>query len=440
MDSYRTPPPDMHRTLLEKAKELFARELRRILYNLYDPEVLFNSPFTELFDVQRREDAIGELQNILVQAIHSLKPGGDVPQHSNAWRVYRILHDRFIDQFSQEEVASTLSLSSRQVRRHEHAAQVILAETLWNHARLDARPDVLQALEKTSNRLSEETTPSREEELAWLEKTGPQETIDMQGALDKVRHTVRPVLEQSRSSLLVEVDPGAPPIQTQEPVFRQLLVHLVLLMAERYPGGSISLRVQALLNRVGTGISVTARYGSGTSSNAAASDAEKCEMAEQLAKVTGGVLEIDDTFARILYPSAWRLTVLVIDDNEDTLHLLERYLADTRYQFLPTRDPTRALEIALEEEPTLILTDVMLPKMDGWELVGRFREHPQTHNIPLIVCTILAQEQLALALGATAFLRKPVNRQSLLLVFDQQVDRLMKIPVPTPGSNPAGVA
>jgi len=66
--------------------------------------------------------------------------------------------------------------------------------------------------------------------------------------------------------------------------------------------------------------------------------------------------------------------------------------------------------------------DVMLPGIDGWELLGQLREHPQTSCIPVVVCTILPQEPLALALGAAAFLRKPVSREALLSALDRTAD------------------
>ena len=66
-----------------------------------------------------------------------------------------------------------------------------------------------------------------------------------------------------------------------------------------------------------------------------------------------------------------------------------------------------------------ILVDVMMPQMDGWEVLGQLRQHPLTNYIPIVVHTILAQEELALSLGASALLRKPVTRQNFLAVLDR---------------------
>jgi CheY-like chemotaxis protein len=66
----------------------------------------------------------------------------------------------------------------------------------------------------------------------------------------------------------------------------------------------------------------------------------------------------------------------------------------------------------------------MMPEIDGWELLGKFRHHPQTGQIPIIVCTILSQKELALSLGASGFIHKPVTRQNLLLELDRQAELL----------------
>ncbi|MBN1248472.1 MAG: response regulator [Anaerolineae bacterium] len=109
-----------------------------------------------------------------------------------------------------------------------------------------------------------------------------------------------------------------------------------------------------------------------------------------------------------------QIAVLVLDDNVDTLQLFDRYLATTRFRPICISDPAKALAAATERHPKAIVLDVMLPGIDGWELLGRFREHPQTQDTPVAVCTILPQEKLALALGAAAFLQKPFTREALL--------------------------
>ena len=93
----------------------------------------------------------------------------------------------------------------------------------------------------------------------------------------------------------------------------------------------------------------------------------------------------------------------------------------TRYRFIGTRDPEQALPLAQELAPRIIVLDIMLPGTDGWELLGRLREHPETGDVPILVCTILPQDKLAMTLGAAGFVRKPVSREALLDALNHQM-------------------
>ena len=109
--------------------------------------------------------------------------------------------------------------------------------------------------------------------------------------------------------------------------------------------------------------------------------------------------------------------------------LIKRHLEESNYTFVGVSDPRDALAKAVACTPRVILLDVMLPGIDGWELLGRLREHPVTRATPIIVCTILPHERLSLTLGAAAFLRKPFTRAALLAALDTQVGQAAPRPV-----------
>ena len=127
--------------------------------------------------------------------------------------------------------------------------------------------------------------------------------------------------------------------------------------------------------------------------------------------------------AQLTLPAVPQSHVLVIDDNPDTLRLFQRYSSGTRYRITGIQDPTIVMPRAADIRPQIIVLDVMMPGVDGWELLGRLREHPQLRGTPVIVATILPQEELALALGAVAFVRKPISRKTFLSVLDAQLDK-----------------
>ena len=114
--------------------------------------------------------------------------------------------------------------------------------------------------------------------------------------------------------------------------------------------------------------------------------------------------------------------MLVVDDNADTLQLFARYAVGTRYAVTGTREPGRALQLAEEVRPDIVVLDVMMPELDGWEMLARLREHPSTAQTSVIICTVLPQQPLALALGANPFLQKPVTREAFLAALDLQTE------------------
>jgi CheY-like chemotaxis protein len=63
----------------------------------------------------------------------------------------------------------------------------------------------------------------------------------------------------------------------------------------------------------------------------------------------------------------------------------------------------------------------MMPGLDGFEALGRLKQHPNIGHVPVVVCTILDQEALARSLGADAFLKKPITRHDFLIALDAQV-------------------
>jgi len=113
--------------------------------------------------------------------------------------------------------------------------------------------------------------------------------------------------------------------------------------------------------------------------------------------------------------------VLVIDDNADWLVLLQRYAAGSHYQVVGTRDPATARSLVEKVQPAVIFLDVMMQGIDGWQILSELRHEPVTSRLPIIICTILPVEDLALSLGATAFLHKPVTQDQFLQILDQQI-------------------
>ncbi len=110
-------------------------------------------------------------------------------------------------------------------------------------------------------------------------------------------------------------------------------------------------------------------------------------------------------------------TVLVVDDDPPSLELLQAYLEDVDCKTVSARDGPDALEIIAKEPPDLILLDVMMPKMSGFEVCKRIKKDPKTSDIPVIMVTALNEFgdiERGIDSGTDHFLSKPVNKLELL--------------------------
>lgn len=110
-------------------------------------------------------------------------------------------------------------------------------------------------------------------------------------------------------------------------------------------------------------------------------------------------------------------TVLVVDDNEQNLELMLAYLEDVDCTTLSAAGGQEALDITREEKPDLILLDVMMPKMSGFEVCRCLKGDPGTSDIPIIMVTALNELddiERAIDSGTDDFLSKPVNKLELL--------------------------
>jgi CheY-like chemotaxis protein len=110
------------------------------------------------------------------------------------------------------------------------------------------------------------------------------------------------------------------------------------------------------------------------------------------------------------------MKILLVDENEMNSDMLSRRLQRRGHEVLIAVDGAEALRIADEAQPELVLMDLSLPVMDGWEATGRMKANPRTASIPIIALTAHAMDAdraRALAAGCDDFDTKPIDMERL---------------------------
>ena len=111
-----------------------------------------------------------------------------------------------------------------------------------------------------------------------------------------------------------------------------------------------------------------------------------------------------------------RSRILIADDNQQNCELLDAYLADENYQIDTAYDGRETLDKIARQQPDLILLDIMMPRVSGYEVCQQLKQDRATRNIPILMVTALNERgdiEKAVAAGCDDFLTKPVNQLEL---------------------------
>ncbi|MFN2108304.1 MAG: GAF domain-containing protein [Anaerolineae bacterium] len=107
-------------------------------------------------------------------------------------------------------------------------------------------------------------------------------------------------------------------------------------------------------------------------------------------------------------------TILAVDDDEGVITLFQRYLEKQGYKVAGMTTSEGVVETAKRLQPYAITLDVIMPGKDGWQIIQELKSDPETHDIPIIVCSIMSESDKGLSMGVADYLVKPVTEQDLL--------------------------
>jgi CheY-like chemotaxis protein len=231
---------------------------------------------------------------------------------------------------------------------------------------------------------------------------------------EMVDSAVRPIqILADKYNITIQVESPASPIMltTNLVIAQQILTHILsqIIQQVRPPSLSIHLFDEAKFMRM--------RYAADLQAVLNINPAIQ-QMMDQIDweihyRVVEGMQEI------CLKSCQRKALILLIDDNEGLSHLLQRYLTDDAYTVMSAPNTEEGLQLVQQLQPDVIILDVMMPGIDGWEVLQRLRTNRETQFIPVIICSVINDPELAFALGASQYVPKPVTREALRAALQQ---------------------
>lgn len=371
------------------------KHLKDALAHLYDDLALEENPLVRTWPFPAGTPRPQAFRDLLRAHIRALRPSGEhLPPDAPAWRPYRILQYRYLDEIPPAELPARLSLSERQVRRDHNRAVSLLARHLWEQFSAAGFAD----------------SPMQQDFSLSLEN------LSLVEVWHGVEHMFASELRARGGQVHASWPHPAPQVFADRVVLRQVLIAMLRRALQHASQGTLFLRTE---RRPGSVVLTLSAEGE----EPPASGYDLPEARHWSEKLGGSLVLVPNgrslRLSLTLPAGETQAVILVVDDQRPALRMFQRYLSRLPFTVIGVDNPHQVLSLARQYRPVLITLDVMMPGLDGWELLQSLRMDEETRQIPVLVCSAWNEPELAKSLGAVAFLKKPITRQDLLSALEQ---------------------
>lgn len=381
---------------------LGVEEVHEALLCLYSPTELARCALAqeivaarEVGDVVLRAQAVRDL---LLDALETLRPTGGPSPSASASRAYDCLTYRYVSGMSVEDVAYELHLSPRQVYRDLRWGEERLAELLSSRLSGQDAPDP-----RPSSPLSQELEAAA---------SGAQ-AMDLAEAVASSVAALDALAERLDTTLEYEGPTTGLPIRGTPGLLRSLIAQVLSALLQTSGPVHVSLTSDHKL----ACLSFRVRQRPGILRRELAGPASQLLQVQRIDYRLSA--EGEDAILQMHFPLNPERVVLVVEDSPGACALYGRYLEGTGWKPVLAERPGLVTGLAVAHRAAAIILDIMMPETDGWSVLQAVRLNPLTAEVPVIVCSVLSDPELAAALGATGYLTKPVTRPQLLAALAQ---------------------
>lgn len=382
-------------------------KVHEALSHLYDDDLLVRSDLAAVLpEIQAVAPLVKSAQRmraLLIEAIEVLRPSRRQAFGSLESRSYDVLCLRYIEDMSVARMETELSLSRRQIHRDLLVAETRLTEMLASHAWQGDPASRLSAPSRPNDPLSSELQVLHSQPIE----------VDLCELVLSAVGVVAPLAQQLR----VDVKLGLPTFvrafaSSDLAILRHLLIQVIGLAVQSCPDGVVTINLSTEHARIDLSIVYPC-------SIATAISAPVLQDARRVALSQGVGCTISergtDQLAVVLhFLGPGQRSVLVVEDNPGTVELYRRYLDGSGWRVYAASSPPLAVSEISKFQPSVIILDIMMSGLDGWGVLEKLKALPDTAPIPVIICSVVQDFQLGGALGAAAYLKKPVSRGELL--------------------------
>jgi CheY-like chemotaxis protein len=245
------------------------------------------------------------------------------------------------------------------------------------------------------------------------------EAVDPIEVIQGVLEAVNPLAKQHGVALGQDFGPRLPPIYGSRTLLRQVFLKALSNLIIRPGAQRVYIKMCHERQKVTAELIIEPGIPGFRPGDVGDRRVPNMDAVQRLVEMAGGHwqgLELgpEGCTCRFDFPADSQRVLLVVEDNEAVIRAFRRYLAGYNYQVIGATTGAEALRLAREASPAVITLDVMMPNQDGWEILQLLKNDPTTQHIPVIICSVLEDPELAHSLGAIAYLRKPVTQADLL--------------------------
>jgi len=278
--------------------------------------------------------------------------------------------------------------------------------------------------------------------------------------IETILERIEPLAENKGIEIIKKIPDDLPRIESDENRVHQILQNLIGNAVKFTKQGSVTVSARSNVEEIqievsDTGIGISRkdqphifeefRQVDGTSARSYEGTGLGLAIAYRAARMLGGGISMESTLGKgstftLTLPVRWqgtallsepamfrpsgkieqmKKTILVVDDDTDARAMISDYLSQEGYNTITAASGKEAIGLAETHHPFVITLDILMPDMDGWEVLQHLKQNSDTKKIPVIIVSISDDKSTGIALGAVGYISKPVNRDLLIVEINR---------------------